>query len=92
MKLMQQFHNMSFDALLIASAVSEEIYLQSQELLIPGIYEFMLKIKQDFFYESYHSGIKCTIASLSQNRITSVSHNGHKQQNFYVFFFFTKTE
>ena len=30
----------------------------------------MLKIKQDFSYEAYHSGIKCTIASLSQNRIT----------------------
>ena len=30
----------------------------------------MLNIKQDFSYKAYHSGIKCTIASLSQNQIT----------------------
>ena len=33
----------------------------------------MLKIKQDFFYEAYHSGIKCTIVSLLQNRITRIT-------------------
>ena len=33
----------------------------------------MLKIKRDFSYKAYHSGIKCTIASLSQNRITHIT-------------------
>ena len=63
-----------FRCALIVSTVFEEIYLQSQELLQnTGIFKFMLKIKQDFSYEAYHSGIKCTIASLSQNRITRIT-------------------
>ena len=33
----------------------------------------MLKIKQHFSYEAYHSGIKYTIASLLQNRITFIT-------------------
>ena len=48
--------------------------MQSQELLQgTGIFKFILKIKQDFSYEAYHSGHKCTIASLSQNRITPIT-------------------
>ena len=33
----------------------------------------MMKIKEDFSYEAFHSGIKCIISSLSQNRITRLT-------------------
>ena len=63
-----------FQCALIVSTVSEKIYLQSHELLQDtGIFKCMLKIKQDFSFQAYHSGIKCTFASLSQNRITPIT-------------------
>ena len=33
----------------------------------------MINIKEDFSYEAFHSGIKCIITSLSQNRITQLT-------------------
>ena len=57
-----------FQCALIVSTVSKKIYLQSHELLQDtGIFKCMLKIKQDFSFQAYHSGIKYTFASLSQN-------------------------
>ena len=51
-----------FQCALIVSTVSEEIYLQSLELSEDiGIFKFMLKIKQAFSYEVYHSGINALL-------------------------------
>ena len=35
-----------------------------------GIPHFLLKVKNDLSFEAYHAGIKCTIKSLSKNRVT----------------------
>ena len=56
------------------SKSKNEIYLQCDELLEEtGIFKFMIKIKEDFSYEAFHSGIKCIMLSLSQNRITQLT-------------------
>ena len=74
LKVLLDISQHDFQCALIVSTVSEEIYSQFQELLQDtGIFKFMLKIKQDFSHEAYHSGIKCTIASLLQNRITPIT-------------------
>ena len=65
-------HN--FGCPVTVSTTKNEIYLQSEELLeSTGIFEFMLKIKEDFLFEGFHCGVKCTITSLSQNRITRIT-------------------
>ena len=65
-------HN--FGCLVVVSKSKNEIYLQCDELLEgTGIFKFMIKIKEDFSYEAFHSGIKCIISSLSQNRITQLT-------------------
>ena len=65
-------HN--FGCLAVVSKSKNEIYLQCDELLEgTGIFKFMIKIKEDFSYEAFHSGIKCIISSLSQNRITQLT-------------------
>ena len=64
----------NFGCELIVYATKEEIYLQSKKLLEgTGVFKFMLKIDQDFSYEAFHSGIKCSITSLTQNRITQIA-------------------
>ena len=64
-------HN--FGCLAVVSKSKNEIYLQCDELLEgTGIFKLMIKIKEDFSYEAFHSGIKCIISSLSQNRITQL--------------------
>ena len=66
-------HN--FQCALIVSIVLEEIYLQPQEILQDtDIFEFTLIIKQDFSYETYHLGIKCTIAFLVIKKSTNSYH------------------
>ena len=64
----------TFGCLAVVSKSKTEIYLQCDKLLEgTGIFKFMIKIKEDFSYEAFHSGIKCIISSLSQNRITQLT-------------------
>ena len=42
-------------------------------LLCQLVARFMIKIKENFSYEALHSGIKCIISSLFQNRITQLT-------------------
>ena len=42
--------------------------------------EFLLLIRDDFTYDAYHYGIKTTIKSLSQNRITNLKRWSHIQE------------
>ena len=47
------------------------IIIQSTEFEQPScIPRFLLKVFEDFTYVAYHCGIRCTISSLSSNRIT----------------------
>ena len=70
--------------------ISEEIDWQSQELLQDtGIFEFVLKTKQDFFCETYHSEIKRTIALLSQNQITRITRRSPVQEVKFLYNFFS---
>jgi len=59
------------------------ITFQSLEYVLDtGIPRFSLTIKQDFTYEAYHSGIRCNIASLSKNRITSLNRWSRIEESF----------
>ena len=50
---------------------SETLIIQSFEFAEKsGIPLFMLKVKNNLSFEAYHIGIKCTIKSLSKNRVT----------------------
>ena len=65
-------HN--FGCLAVVSKSKNEIYLQCDELLKgTGILKFMIKIKEYFSYEAFHSCIKCIISSLSQNKIAQLT-------------------
>ena len=67
-------HDFGCPVTVTISTTKNEIYLQSEELLENNeIFKFMLKIKEDFSYEGFHFGVKCTIKSLSQNRITRIT-------------------
>ena len=49
------------------------IIIQSNQS-INGISLFVIKVDENFNFETYHCGIECKIPSLSSNRITTVKH------------------
>ena len=62
------FNNLEIVSYLIGSAT---FIIQSSEFQEKsGIPHFLLKVKNDLSFEAYHAGIKCTIKSLSKNRVT----------------------
>ena len=48
-----------------------ELYIQSERFL-NGVVIFLIKIFESLKFETYHAGVKCTIPSLSRNRITKL--------------------
>ena len=61
-------NNIEIVSYLIRSAT---LIIQSSEFQEKsGIPHFLLKVKNDLSFEAYHAGIKCTIKSLSKNRVT----------------------
>ena len=52
-----------FECPLIVTSRKKEIYLQFEEQLDRiGVFEFVIKIEEDFSYKAFHSGIRNTIA------------------------------
>ena len=49
----------------------DTLYVQSQQYL-NGVPLFLVKIFKDLNFETYHCGIKCTISTLSKNRVMTV--------------------
>ena len=56
-------------------------YIQSHQFVQgTSVTEFLLLIRDDFTYDAYHYGIKTTVKSLSQNRITNLKRWSHIQE------------
>ena len=51
--------------------IEDTLYVQSQQYL-NGLPIFLVKIFKDLNFETYHCGIKCTISTLSKNRVMTV--------------------
>ena len=51
--------------------VEDTLYVQSLHYL-NGVPLFLVKIFKDLNFETYHCGIKCTISTLSKNRVMTV--------------------
>ena len=60
---------------IISYVMDDTIVIQSKQLQKPScIPTFLLQIRSDLTYESYHCGVLCTIQSLSSNRIKKLQH------------------
>ena len=68
------FHNMIFNVPCLLVQFLKNYVCNSKSCYRTLVFfKFMLKIKQDFSHEAYHSRIKCSVASLLQNQITRVT-------------------
>ena len=61
-------HVQRFKIPVTSYAVDGEQWVQSNEF-ISGIPRFSFKIAKDLTYVAYHIGVKCTVSSLSRNRM-----------------------
>ena len=61
----------NFQVPTITYSSSENLVIQSTELRC-GIPYFLLTIKTDLTFEGFNCGVRCTIKSLSTNRITTI--------------------
>ena len=61
-------HINRFEIPMTSYSVSGTQWLQSNEF-ISGIPRFSINISQDFSYNAFHMGIKCTITTLARNRM-----------------------
>ena len=69
--LQSQILNHNFGFSLIINNTDEATFLQSEDLLErTGIHKFLVKINGDLSFEAFHSGVKCSIISLSRNRVS----------------------
>lgn len=57
-----------FQCSVIQYSIGKTLIIQSEELK-EGTPLFLLKIQEDLSFFSYHCGVKCTISTLSTNRI-----------------------
>ena len=67
-----KINNVGIDGVkFISSIVGNLLVLQSAEFLDgTGVPRFILQISNDLSFNAFHSGVKCTIGTLSANRVT----------------------
>ena len=59
------------DIAITANCFGNILFVQSADFLDrTGVPRFLLKISQDFSFNAFHRGVKCSIKTLSSNRVT----------------------
>ena len=63
---------------MIITCLQSEVRIQLLSLVqSTGVHSFILRVYEDFSFEAYHMGIKCTVKTLSQNKICRLERWSH---------------